>query len=151
MRCGALSVGIARVLSSTLRRWRALVVVPSGRKMRILIIDDNHDTADMLSMLLAAAGHEVRAAYRGDEALVLAASFVPHLALVDIQLTDTTGFALARKLRKQFGKRIHLVAITGGDARSLPFAGVFDQHATKPVTAARLYQTIDIARDALRN
>ncbi len=119
--------------------------------MRILIVDDHHDTADMFSMLLGAAGHEVRAVYRGDEALVLATSFAPHLALLDIQLTDTTGFALARTLRKQFGKRIHLVAITGGDARSLPFTGVFDQHSTKPVTAARLYQTIEVARAAMRD
>jgi CheY-like chemotaxis protein len=118
--------------------------------MRVLIVDDHHDTAEMLSMLLGAAGHDVRASYRGDEAITMAATFEPELALVDIQLTDTTGFAVARQLRKQFGKRIHLVAITGGDDRNLPFAGIFNEHARKPVTAARLYQTLDTARDALR-
>ena len=89
--------------------------------MRVLIVDDHHATSEMLSRLLGAAGHEVRASYRGDEAITIAATFEPELALIDIQLTDTTGFAVARQLRKQFGKRIHLVAITGGVATIATF------------------------------
>ena len=118
--------------------------------MRVLIVDDHPDTADMLQMLLLAAGHQVCVAYRGTEALDLAAEFVPELALVDIQLPDISGFAVAKQLRKQFGRRVNIdiVAITGGDARQLPLAGSFDHHAIKPVTAATLYQLIDAARDA---
>lgn len=118
--------------------------------MRVLIVDDHPDTADVLQTLLRAAGHDVRVAYRGAEAIEVAADFVPELALVDIQLPDMSGFAVAKQLRKQSARRMHIVAITGGDARQLPYAGGFDQHAVKPVTAARLYQLIDAARDAIK-
>jgi len=118
--------------------------------MRILVVDDHRDTAEAFLMLLRAAGHDVRVAYQGDDALVLAQEFKPEMALVDIGLPDTSGHAVAKALRKQLGARVTIVAITGGDARSLPFAGGFDQHATKPVTAARLYQLIDAAREAMR-
>jgi len=118
--------------------------------MKILIVDDNRDTADTLQALLQYAGHDVRVAYRGDEALELAATFEPDLALVDIQLPDTTGFAVAQRLRKQLARRVHIVGITGGDTRSLRTAGTFNEHAVKPISAARLYQVIDAARDAMR-
>ena len=120
--------------------------------MRVLIVDDNCDTADMLQMLLRAAGHDVQTAYRGDDAIALAAVFEPQLAILDIQLPDTTGFAVARMLRQQrAGRRLHIVAITGGEHRTLGLTGNFDQHAHKPVTAARLYQILDVAREALRD
>ena len=116
--------------------------------MRVLIVDDNCNTADMLQMLLRAAGHDVRTAYRGYDAIALAAVFDPQLAILDIQLPDTTGFVVARTLRQRVGRRLHIVAITGED-RALGLTGNFDQHAYKPVTAARLYQILDVAREAL--
>ena len=119
--------------------------------MRVLIVDDHPDTADVLQMLLQAAGHDVRIAYRGDEAIALASKFIPELAFVDIQLPDMSGFAVAKHLRKQSGRRVNIIAITGGDARQLPFAANFDQHAIKPVSAGTLYQLIDVARDAIKS
>jgi CheY-like chemotaxis protein len=118
--------------------------------MRVLVVDDHPDTADVLQMLLQAAGHDVRVAYRGAEALAVAAEFVPELALVDIRLPDVSGFAVAKQLRKQSARPVNIVAITGGESRQLPFAGAFDQHARKPVTPAQLYQLIDTAREAIR-
>lgn len=118
--------------------------------MRVLVIDDHPDTADMLQMLLRAAGHDVRVAYRGSEAIDVARDFVPQLAIVDIQLPDVSGYAVAKQLRRQCGRRINIVAITGGDGRQLPFSGGFDQHARKPVSAARLYQVIEAAREATK-
>ena len=102
------------------------------------------------ALLLREAGHDVRVAYQGDDAITVAHEFHPELALVDIGLPDTSGHAVAKALRKQLGTRVNIVAVTGGDARSLPFAGGFDQYATKPVTAARMYQLIDAAREAMR-
>lgn len=116
--------------------------------MRILIVDDHPDTADVLQILLRAAGHDVSATYLGEDAIEISRSFLPELALVDIQLPDISGFVVARRLRQQCGRRLNLVAMTGGDISQLRFAGCFQQHARKPVSAARLYQLIDEARDA---
>jgi CheY-like chemotaxis protein len=118
--------------------------------MRVLIVDDHPDTADALQMLLQSAGHNVRVAYDGTQALAIAAELVPELAFIDIQLPDMSGYAVAKQLRKQSGRRVNLVGITGGDARQLPFSANFDQHAVKPISAARLYQLIDVAREAIK-
>lgn len=118
--------------------------------MRVLVVDDHPDTADALEMLLRAAGHVVQTAYRGTDAVQLANTFAPDLAFVDILLPDMSGFAVAKELRKQSGRRLNIVAITGGDSRKLPFASNFDQHALKPVSAARIYQLIEVAREAIK-
>lgn len=119
--------------------------------MRILIVDDHPDLADSLQMLLQSAGHDARVAYDGNEALAIAAELVPEMAFIDIQLPDMSGYAVAKQLRKDLGRKVNLVGITGGgEAKRLPFAGIFDQHAIKPISAAHLYQLIDGARDALR-
>ena len=91
----------------------------------------------------------MRVAYRGAEAIEIALAQIPELAFVDLQLPDMSGYAVAKQLRKQSGRKINIVGFTGGDARQLPFSGTFDQHAIKPVTAARLYQLIDVAREAM--
>jgi CheY-like chemotaxis protein len=119
--------------------------------VRVLIVDDHPDTADVLQMLLQSAGHDVRVAYDGTVALELAAEHSPEMAFIDIHLPDMTGYNVAKQLRKQLGRRVNLVGITGGDARKLPFSGSFDQHAIKPVTAEQLYQLIEVAREALRD
>lgn len=114
--------------------------------MKVLVVDDHPDTADALQMLLRAAGHHVRVAYDGAAALADAAEHPPELAFIDLQLPDMSGYAVAKALRKQLGSRVSIVGITGGgDARKLPFSGTFDQHAIKPITAAQLYQLIDVA------
>ena len=120
------------------------------RDLRVLVVDDHPDTADALEMLLCAAGHEVRAACRGEEAIEVSRGFVPDVALVDVRLPDISGFIVAKRLRQQHGRRVNLVAITGGDISQVRLAGCFDQHARKPVTAARVYQLIDVARDAIK-
>ena len=116
--------------------------------MRVLVVDDHSDTVDALEMLLLAAAHEVRATCRGEDALEVSRGFHPEVALVDVQLPDISGFIVAKRLRQQHGRRVNLVAITGGDMSKVRFAGCFDQHACKPVSAARVYQLLEAARDA---
>lgn len=101
-------------------------------------------------MLLQSAGHEVRVAYDGAQAVEVLGDFAPEMAFLDIQLPDTSGYAVAKQLRKQHGRRVNIVGITGGAAKQLPFAGNFDQYAIKPITAARLYQLIEVAREAIK-
>src|SRR5207253_6331695 len=74
----------------------------TGREVqprRILVVDDNVDSADSLSMLLSASGHTVTKAYTGQGGIDAAISNPPDLAILDIGLPDMTGFDLAHRLR----------------------------------------------------
>ena len=66
---------------------------PEVAPLRILLVDDNRDSADSLAMLLELKGHEVRTAYEGEQALQVAPRFVPHLAVIDIAMPKMDGYA----------------------------------------------------------
>lgn len=106
--------------------------------LRVLVVDDNEDAADMLGEALRALGCEVRIANDGVAALEAAGELDPELALVDIGLPAMDGYELADRLRKStpFGERVRLVAVTGYGQRSdrerAAEAG-FDAHLVKPV------------------
>ncbi|HEX7687242.1 MAG TPA: response regulator, partial [Burkholderiaceae bacterium] len=94
---------------------------------------------------LAAAGHEVRTAHSAVEAQVVAAAFVPDVAILDIGLPDLDGYALAGRLRDA-PWRGRLVALTGyGQAadRERALAAGFDLHVTKPADPAALLDAVD--------
>jgi PAS domain S-box-containing protein len=102
---------------------------------RILIAEDDQDAAEMLRMMLAYTGHEVRVAADGIQAAALAEEFHPHVALLDIGMPRMDGYETARSLRQAHGNGIVLIALTGwgqdeDKARALK-AG-FDHHLTKP-------------------
>jgi len=107
------------------------VQVPS---MRILVADDNRDAADSLQRVLALFGHEVRVAYDGASALRISGEFRPRVAILDLGMPCTDGYAVARSLRRQGD--LTLVALTGWgqetDRRRTADAG-FDHHLIKPV------------------
>lgn len=116
----------------------------SGR--RILVADDNHDSAESLGMLLEMAGHEVRLAYDGQEALDAAGLFLPDIMLLDIGLPKLDGFEVAARLRQD---RRHdsmmLVAVTGygtDSDRERARAAGFDHHLVKPVDPKALRDLI---------
>ena len=102
--------------------------------MRILVADDNRDAADSLQRVLALFGHEVRVAYDGASALRISGEFQPRVAILDLGMPGTDGYAVARSLRRQ--GEVTLVALTGwgqeGDRRRTAEAG-FDHHLIKPV------------------
>jgi signal transduction histidine kinase len=102
---------------------------------RILIVDDNADAADSLSLLLDIDGHTTRSVYRSIDALETFGVFDPHVILLDIGLPGMDGYEVARRIRAR-GCRARLVALTGygqseDQARALE-AG-FDAHLVKPV------------------
>jgi PAS domain S-box-containing protein len=104
---------------------------------RILVVDDNRDSADSLAMLLRLVGHDVRTAHDGRQALVVAATYRPDLVLLDIGLPGMDGFTVARHLRSQPELAgVVLVALTGygsdEDRRQAQAAG-FNHHMVKPV------------------
>src|SRR6185503_17471524 len=104
---------------------------------RILVVDDNEDSAESLTILLSLAGNETHTAYDGLEAIEAAAAFKPDVILLDIGLPKLNGYEVARKIREQpWGQTVVLVALTGWgqeeDRRRSQDAG-FNYHLTKPI------------------
>jgi two-component system CheB/CheR fusion protein len=117
------------------------------RPVRVLVADDNHDSADTCTALLQLEGHDVRTAYSGADALRLAQEFEPQLALLDIGMPGMNGYELARRIRAtDIGRSILLVATTGWgqeEDKRLAAAAGFDEHRTKPVDLNSLGDLID--------
>jgi signal transduction histidine kinase len=119
----------------------------SAGTCRVLVVDDNRDSADSLSELLQSCGHETRTAYSGSEALSTAAQWTPQIALLDIGLPDMSGHELAKQLLAQaLTPRPVLVALTGwgqpADVARAIEAG-FDHHLTKPADVDALLSLVD--------
>jgi PAS domain S-box-containing protein len=109
---------------------------------RILVVDDNLDSAKSLAMLLKLTGSETQTAHDGIEAVAAVAKFRPDVVLLDIGLPKLNGYEAARQIREQPGGReIVLVALTGWgqdeDRQKSREAG-FDSHLVKPVELAEL-------------
>ena len=113
--------------------------VAQRRSFRILVVDDNTDAAESLSLLLQLNAHEIRTATNGRDALIMAEEFMPDIAFLDIGMPGMTGFELAVRLRQIAGLGgMTLVAVTGwGSDEDLLHsreAGI-DHHFTKPIAA----------------
>ena len=117
--------------------------------LRILIADDNVDSAMSWSLLLEDGGHKVLTAYDGLSALNSAAEFRPQLALPDVGMPHLDGYELARRIRaSSWGSQVWLIAVTGwGQAkdRALAWEAGFDEHFTKPLDPAQLAETLQKA------
>jgi signal transduction histidine kinase/CheY-like chemotaxis protein len=107
---------------------------PTG--LRILVVDDNLDSAESLALLLRLQGHVVRTAHDGEQALSADEEFDPDLVLLDIGLPRMNGYEAARVLRDRHGKDVTIAAMTGfgqaEDRRKSKEAG-FDHHLVKPI------------------
>jgi signal transduction histidine kinase len=104
---------------------------------RVLVADDNLDALNSLAMLIELAGHEVRKAADGREALALAEQWRPDLALLDIGMPMLDGYEVVRRIRAEsWGASMQLVAVSGWgqaeDRRRAMEAG-FDMHFVKPI------------------
>jgi PAS domain S-box-containing protein len=123
---------------------------PAGSGSRLLVVDDNHDSAESLSMLLRARGHEVRVAFSGPAALEIARDYAPEIVFLDIGMPGMDGYEVARRLREQGGSPdVVLVAITGWgqkeDRRRSAESG-FNHHLVKPVDPDAVETLIETAR-----
>ncbi len=115
-------------------------VVPPGS--RIVLIEDNEDTREMMATLLTRNGFEVRTAADGLTAVTLIDEFLPHAALVDVGLPGIDGFEVARRVRTTSkNHQVILIALTGygqlSDRATAIKAG-FDAHLVKPVRLQQL-------------
>jgi signal transduction histidine kinase/ActR/RegA family two-component response regulator len=113
----------------------AAAAAARARALRILIVDDTADAADTLELVLRRDGHDVRAAYDGPGALLLAASFQPEVVLVDPRLAGMSGTEVASRLR---AARVEpnpvVVALRGRDdvVTADGSAPVFDHRLVEP-------------------
>src|SRR5690606_13152581 len=107
---------------------------------RVLIVDDNRDSADVLAKLLRSGGNEVTTAYEGWAALAAAERLKPDVVLLDLGMPTIDGYEVCRRIREQeWGRDILLVALTGwgrAEDRERTREAGFDEHLVKPVGLA---------------
>ena len=121
-----------------------------ARKLRILVADDNADAAETCAMLLELWGHEVAVVHAGNEAVAVAETFKPQVALLDIGMPGLNGYQVAEQLRAApWGRHATLVAVTGWgqeEDRQHALAAGFDHHLTKPMDPRMLQPLLESAR-----
>jgi CheY-like chemotaxis protein len=109
---------------------------------RILVVDDNVDSATSLTMMLRMMGHEIKTAHDGKAALAAAHSFRPDIILLDIGLPELSGYEVCQRIRQEpWGQNMVIIAQTGWgqeeDRRKSKEMG-FNYHLVKPVDPALL-------------
>ena len=128
-RCAGRATSIPRIADST-------------RVLRVLVVDDNRDAADSLSLLVNLWGNDARTAYGGPAALEMSLVQQPDVVLLDLSMPKMDGCQVARRLRQQtaFADTL-LIAVTGwtdqAHRRLCDEAG-FDHYLIKPIDLARL-------------
>ena len=115
--------------------------------LRVLVVDDGRNAADILALFFEIEGHEVGVAYDGLEAVERAEVLKPQLILMDIGMPKLNGLEAARRIRSQNGgEKIVIVALSGldqdDDKRQCAEAG-FDDHLAKPVEPNELRVIVD--------
>jgi PAS domain S-box-containing protein len=112
----------------------------SGR--RILIVDDNVDSAESLCLWLNLEGYDVKVVHEGLAAVEATRVFKPEVILLDIGLPDIDGYEVAERLRRELGlDGVRLIALTGygqDEDRQRCYDAGFDEHLIKPVDPATL-------------
>jgi len=107
----------------------------AGTQRRVLIVDDNHDAADTLAMMVRLLGHETRAVYDPNTVEDEVASFAPEIVFLDVGMPGRSGYDVARALRDAHGEGLVIVAVTGWgqpEDRQRTLQAGFDHHLVKP-------------------
>ena len=122
-------------------------VKPAVPGQRVLIVDDNHDAAATLDMLLRSLGYQTAVVHDGAAALNAAPKFKPDVVLLDIGMPGLDGYEVARRLRAtKRGRSLRIIAVTGwgqaADRHRSREAG-FDVHLVKPVEPRELLKVLD--------
>jgi CheY-like chemotaxis protein len=118
----------------------------NGHHLSVLIVDDNRDAADALSVLLRLYGHDTLAVYGGRDAMTIVRGWHPDVAFFDVVMDRVGGVELAAWMRDQVVRPITLVALTGlgtNDEVARIKAGAFDHVLFKPVDPHELLGLLD--------
>ena len=116
--------------------------------VRVLVVDDNKDSADSMAVLLNVLGHETLVAYDALQALSIVRDFDPHAVLLDLCMPTMTGFEAIGRLRAATPRTVVVAAMTGlgsDDDRARTRAAGFDLHLTKPVDLPELEGLLKMA------
>ena len=105
--------------------------------MRVVVIEDHVDTADLMQEILADAGHEVRVANNGTDGVAAARELRAEVVLCDVGLPDIDGYEVARRLRADAATaKARIIALTGydgNDEAARAHEAGFDRHVVKPI------------------
>jgi CheY-like chemotaxis protein len=122
-------------------------VSPVNDRLRILVVEDDEDSAELLAEALVDRGHSVEVCREGAAALAATSHFRPHVALLDVGLPGMDGYELARRIRAlPLTLPIRLLALTGyggHEERARARAAGFDAHFVKPVMPDELVEAIE--------
>jgi CheY-like chemotaxis protein len=126
-----------------------------GRPRRVLVVDDNVDSAKTLSMVLDVMGHQTTLANDGLEAVRIAQDFQPEIVLLDIGMPKLNGYEACRQIREQaWATQVIIIAVTGWgqdeDRQRSKDAG-FDMHLVKPLdplVVERLMRKLEPGRES---
>src|SRR5215203_4230945 len=129
----------------------APALTPSNHGFRILVVDDNHDSALSMAMMLSIMGHETRTAHDGESAVSTAETFLPEVVLLDIGLPKLNGYEVAQRIRENsWGQSMFLIAVTGWgqeeDRQRSSEVGL-NVHMVKPVEPAALERLLSDLRN----
>jgi two-component system CheB/CheR fusion protein len=123
-------------------------MTPAGPGQRVLIVEDNPDTAETLRVLLSLLGHQVRVARTGPEGVRAARAWSPGVVLCDIGLPGLDGFGVASELRQRaVTGQARLVAITAysdDETRRKAAESGFDHFLVKPADPARIVELLAV-------
>ena len=112
--------------------------------VRVLIVDDDHELADLVSLVLAPAGYECEIATTCREARELVNDRRPRVVILDHDLVDGSGPAFARELRRRHADLV-LIAFTGSNVSNGDSGADFDAYVVKPASPAILRDVVATA------
>ena len=123
------------------------VTHPATRRFKILVVDDNHDSALSLAMMLSIMGHDTRTAHDGESAVASAEMFLPDVVLLDIGLPKLNGYEVAQRIRgTSWGASMFLIAVTGwgqDEDRQRSSEVGLNLHMVKPVEPSALEKLLE--------
>ena len=123
--------------------------------LRVMVVDDNHDTADVLAAILKLSGHDVRSLYDGPSAIKTALEFLPHVILMDVGLPQLDGYEVAKKIRElPTIKDVVMVAVTGYAGtvdRVKSYQAGFNNHLAKPASVEDVQRILATVAAAANN
>ena len=112
------------------------------RRLKVLVVDDNLDATEMLSVLVGAMGHDTRSAHDGLAAVAAAGDYRPDVALLDLGLPGLNGYETARRIRREpWGGTVVIAALSGwgqDEDKQQSSAAGFDAHFVKPLDPSAL-------------